>query len=214
MPEIDDDVAQEVDDMPESLKEGMEDDFSVDGEDISKAEQMVGGSDVIEPVNDVEMEITQVKVDKYVPDGQSEWKTARMEVWLVIGPKGTDGKGKYARKHFFPRLGFAVNRGAYDFSKNAKGKETKFYNPDGGFFGDYNAFLQALGYKTNPAPKNDAAFRKALLGRKLLVNIKKDRKQVKDSQGNYVRVDEMENVLEYKAAKPQASAPVAEAAAS
>lgn len=221
-----DGVAEEVDDTPGWVKEGTEEDnFEVEGEDISKAEQMVGGSDVIDPVNDVEMVVTQVKVDKYVPEekdggkrdsnGDLQWKTARMELWLVIGPKGTDGKGKYANKHFFPRLGFAVNRGAYDFSKNAKGKETKYYEPGGGFFGDYNAFLVGLGFKTNPAPKNDAAFRKALIGRTVLVNIKKDRKQVKDSKGNYVRVDEYENVLEYKPGKPKQAAPaeVAEAAA-
>lgn len=216
MPDIDDEVAEEIDDMPDSLKEDMEDDFSVEGEDISKAEQMVGGSDVIEPVNDVEMVITQVKVDKYVPDGEEEWKTARMELWLVIGKKGTDGKGKYANKHFFPRIGFAVNRGAYDFSTNADGKPTKYYDPDGGFFGDYNALLIALGHKTNPAPKNDAAFRRSLIGKTVLVDIKKDRKRVKDkATGKYERVDEYENVLVYKPAKPKVAQPdLADAAVS
>ena len=205
MPELDDDTAEEyVDDMPESLKEGMDDDFSVDGEDISKAEQMVGGSDVIDPVKNVELIIKSVKVDKYVPNGEEEWKTARMELMLVVGPKGVDGKGKYKNKHFFPRIGFAVNRGAYDFSTNAAGKPTTFYEPQGGFFGDYNAFLISLGYKTNPAPKNDAAFRAALVGKTLLVDIEKDRKQVKDNvTGKYVRVDEYENVLVYKPAKQQ-----------
>ena len=109
-----------------------EDDFSVEGEDVSKAEQMVGGSDVIEPVNDVELVIKSLRVDKYVPDGETEWKTARMELMLVVGPKGTDGKGKYKNKHFFPRIGFAVNRGAYDFSTNAAGKATNYYDPSGG----------------------------------------------------------------------------------
>ena len=56
-----------------------------------------------------------------------------------------------------------------------------------------------LGFKTNPAPKNDAEFRKALVGRTLLVDIKKDRKQVKNkATGKYERVDEYENVLVYK----------------
>lgn len=215
MPEYNDDTAEEIDDMPESLKEGMDDDFSVEGEDISKAEQMVGGSDVIEPANDVELIVKSVKVDKYVPAGEENWKTARMELMLVVGKKGVDGKGKYANKHFFPRIGFAVNRSAYDFSTNAAGKPTNFYDPTGGFFGDYNAFLTALGFKTNPAPKNDAAFRKALVGRTLLADIKKDRKQVKDNvTGKYVRVDEMENVLVYKPAKAKAASAPVEAAAS
>lgn len=219
--------AEEVDETPAWVKEGTEeDDFEAEGEDVSKAEQMVGGSDVIEPANDVELIVKSIKVDKYVPeekdggkvgaDGQLQWKSARMELMLVVGKKGVDGKGKYANKHFFPRIGFAVNRSAFDFSTNAAGKPTTFYDPSGGFFGDYNAFLIALGFKTSPAPKNDAAFRKALVGRSLLVDIKKDRKQVKDkSSGKYVRVDEYENVLVYKPpAKVVAQAEVAEAAAS
>lgn len=214
----DDDVATEVDDTPGWVKEGTEeDDFEAEGEDISKAEQMVGGSDVIDPVNDVEMVIKSVKLDKYVPEDSEEWKTARMELMLVVGPKGTDGKGRYHNKHFFPRIGFAVNRGAYDFSTNAAGKPTRFYEPGGGFFGDYNAFLIALGYKTSPAPKNDAAFRKSLIGKSLLVDIKKDRKQVKDkATGKYERVDDYENVLVYKPAqkKPVPAIEAAEAAAS
>jgi hypothetical protein len=221
-----DGVAEEIDDTPNWVKEGTEeDDFAAEGEDVSKAEQMVGGSDVIEPANDVELVIKSVKVDKYVPtdsdggregpDGQLQWKTARMELMLVVGPKGTDGKGKYKNKHFFPRIGFAVNRGVYDFSTNAAGKPTTYYDPSGGFFGDYNAFLLALGFKTNPAPKNDAEFRKALVGRSVTVDIKKDRKQVKNKQtGKYERVDEYENVLVYKAAKAAKVEQQVEAAAS
>lgn len=228
MPEVTDydGVAEEIDDTPAWVKEGTdEDDFAVEGEDVSKAEQMVGGSDVIEPVNDVELIIKSVKVDKYVPeekdggkrgpDGELQWKTARMELMLVVGPKGTDGKGKYKNKHFFPRIGFAVNRSAYDFSTNAAGKPTNFYDPSGGFFGDYNAFLVAAGFKNNPAPKNDAEFRKSLIGKSILVDVKRDRKQVKDkSTGKYVRVDEYENVLVYKPAKQAKVEQQVEAAAS
>jgi hypothetical protein len=135
---------------------------------------------------------------------------------VVIGDKGTDGKGRYKNKHFFPRIVCAVNRTKYDFSKNAKGKPTNYWEPSGGAFGDYNAFLTALGFKTSPAPKNDAAFRKSLVGRKLIVDITKDRKQVKDKvTGEYVYVDEYENKLLYKGAPKQAAvADVAEAAAS
>ena len=216
-----DDVAEEIDDTPSWVKEGTEeDDFEAEGEDISKAEQMTGGGDVIDPAKDVSLIITQVKVDKYVPEGQQEWKTARMEVWLKVGPKGVDGKGKYANKHFFPRIGFAVNRaaeraGVYDFSVNAAGKATDYYQPEGGFFGDYNAFLTGLGFKTSPAPKNDAAFRKALIGKSILADIEKDRKQVKNkATGKYERVNEYENVLVYKPAKQAKVEQQVEAAAS
>jgi hypothetical protein len=219
--EQDDDVAQEIDDTPSWVREGTEDDdFEVEGEDISKAEQMTGGGDVIDPVKDVELIITQIKVDPYIPEGQEEWKTARMEVWMKVGPKGVDGKGKYANKHFFPRIQFAVNRaaeaaGVYDFSVNAQGKKTDYYLPEGGFFGDYNAFLIGLGFKTDPAPKNDAAFRKSLIGKSIFADINKDRKQVKNkSTGKYERVNEYENVLVYKPKKASKPETQVEAAAS
>lgn len=218
MPEVTDydGVAEEIDDTPGWVKEGTEeDDFVAEGEDVSKAEQMER-SDVIEPVKNVEVYIKSIKLDKYVPDGETEWKTARLEPMIVIGEKGIDGKGKYKNKHFFPRIVCAVNRAKYDFSKNAQGKPTDYWQPSGGAFGDWNAFLTALGIKTNPAPKNDAAFRKSLVGRKLIVDITKDRKQVKDkATGKYEYVDEYENKLLYKGAPKAAPQPdVAEAAAS
>lgn len=215
MPYTDDDeVAEEVEDTPSWVKEGTEeDDTVVEGEDIHAAEQMER-SDVIEPVKGVEMFIKSVKVDKYIPEGSSDWKLINIEPMLVIGEKGTDGKGKYKNKHFFPRILVAVNRKAYDFSRNAAGKPTMYYDPSGNAFGDYNAFLTALGFKTNPAPRNDAAFRQALVGRRLIVDITKDRRQVKDNvTGKYVYVDEYENKLIYRGQPKAAPKPdVAEAA--
>lgn len=218
MPNFDDDVAEEVDDMPASLKEGTEEDERVfEGEDIHAAEQMER-SDVIEPVKGVRMFIKSVRLNVYTPEGQSDWKVARLEPMLVISEKGTDGKGKYKNKHFFPSMICAVNRksSAYDFTVNAQGKPTKYWEPDGGAFGDYNAFLTALGFKTNPAPRNDKAFRDSLKNREILVDITKDRRQVKDNvTGKYVYVDEYENKLLYKGQPKAAAKPeVAEAAAS
>jgi hypothetical protein len=212
-----DGVAEEVDDMPESLKEGMDEEVTIEGEDIHAAEQM-SRSDVMEPAKDVEVFIKSIKVDQYVPKGQIDWKFTSIEPMIVIGEKGVDGKGKYKNKHFFPRILVAVNRKspAYDFTVNAKGKPTDYYAPGGNAFGDYNAFLTALGFPTNPAPRNDATFRKSLVGRKLIVDITKDRRQVKDNvTGEYVFVNEYENKLLYKG-QPKAApkADVAEAAAS
>lgn len=216
-----DGTAQEVADeeVPGWVKEGTEeDDFVAEGEDIHKAEQMER-SDVIEPVKGVEVYIKSIRLNVYTPDGKSDWKVARLEPMIVIGEKGIDGKGKYKNKHFFPSLICAVNRTSkeYDFNVNAQGKPTTYWQPGGNAFGDYNAFLTALGIKTNPAPKNDAAFRKSLVNRKLIVDITKDHKQVKDNvTGKYVYVDDYENKLLYKGAPKQAVAAVeaAEAAAS
>lgn len=219
MPEMDyDGVAQEVDDTPGWVKEGTEeDDFVAEGEDIHAAEQMER-SDVIEPVKGVEVYIKSIRLNVYTPDDKKDWKVARLEPMIVISEKGVDGKGRYKNKHFFPSLICAVNRASkeYDFSVNAQGKATTYWQPGGNAFGDYNAFLTALGIKTSPAPKNDAAFRKSLVNRKLIVDITKDRKQVKDNvTGKYVYVNEYENGLLYKGQPKQAAAPeVAEAAAS
>lgn len=220
MADEDNDIAKEIDDdddAPGWTKEGTEqDDISIDGEDISKAEQMER-SDVIEPAKGVEMTIKSIKVDKYTPEGKNDWRLINIEPMLVVGEKGVDGKGRYKNKHFFPRILVAVNRASkeYDWTHNAAGKPSDFYSPSGGAFGDYNAFLTALGFKTSPAPKNDAAFRQSLVGRKILVDITKDRKRVKDSTGKYVYVDEYENKLIYKGApKAAPKSDVAEAAAS
>lgn len=215
MPE-DDEVATEVDDTPSWVTEGAEDDVSVDGEDISKSEQREPMSDVIEPAKGVEVYIKSVRAEKFTPNGFNDWKLFNLEPMLVIGEKGIDGKGKYRNKHFFPRLLVAVNRASdeYDFTVNAQGKPSDYYSPGGNGFGDYAAFLQALGLPTNPAPKNDKAFRDALVGKKLIVDIIKDRKRAKDSTGKYVFVDEYENKLMYKPAKAQPAQQQVEAAAS
>jgi hypothetical protein len=63
-------------------------------------------------------------------------------------------------------------------------------------------------------PENDAAFRASLVGQTVLVDIKKDRKQVKNKNtGKYERVDEYENVLVYKPRKAAKAAVAVEAGA-
>lgn len=219
MPYDEDEVAEEIDDMPASLKDDTEDDErSFEGEDIHAAEQMES-SDVIEPAKGVEVFIKSVRLNVYTPNDKEDWKVARLEPMIVVGPKGIDGKGKYKNKHFFPSMICAINRKSkeYDFTVNAKGKETKYWQPDGAAFGDYNAFLTALGIKTSPAPLNDKAFRKSLVNRSLIVDITKETKQVKDkTTGEYVWVKgEFENKLLYRGAPKPAVAPeAAEAAAS
>lgn len=213
MPELfDDEVAEEVDDMPASLKEGTEEDeIVIEGENISGAEQMER-SDVVEPARGVEMVIKSVTIDSYTPDGESEWQKISMKPMLVVSEKGVDGKGRYKNKHFFPRILVKVNKQAYPdkFTKDW------WQAPAGGAYGDYNAFLKALGLPTNPAPKNDKAFRESLKGRHIIVDITKDRRQVFDNVAKkYVNTDEHENNIIYKG-QPKAApkAEVAEAAAS
>jgi hypothetical protein len=207
----DDEVAEEIDDTPPFVKEGTEDDDTViEGESLS-AEQMER-SDVIDPARGVEMIIKSVTVDSYTPQGEADWQKISIKPMLAVAEKGVDGKGRYKNKHFFPRILVSVNRNAYPdkFTKDW------WQPPAGGAYGDYTAFLQALGFPTNPAPRNDKAFRESLKGRRIIVDITKDRRQVYDNvKQKYVNTDEYENKLIYKG-QPKAApkADVAEAAAS
>lgn len=208
MPYTDDDeVAEEVDDMPASLKEGTEEDeIVIEGENISGAEQMER-SDVIDAAKNVEMIIKSVTVDTYTPQGETDWQKISIKPMLVVAEKGVDGKGRYKNKHFFPRILVKVNKEAYPDNF----KKDWYQVPAGGAYGDYNAFLKALGLPTNPAPRNDKAFRESLKGRRLVVDITKDRRQVFDNVAKkYVNTDEHENRIIYKG-QPKA-APKAEAA--
>jgi hypothetical protein len=212
MPPYEDNTAEEVDDMPASLKEGMEDDeIVIEGENISGAEQMER-SDVIDPAKGVEMIIHSVTVDSYTPQGENDWQKISLRPRLIVAEKGVDGKGRYKNKNFFPRILVKVNKDAYP----EKFTKDWWQAPNGGAYGDYNAFLKALGFPTNPAPKNDKAFRDALKGKRIIVDITKDRRQVYDRDlKKYVNTDEHENGLIYKGApKAAPKAEVAEAAAS
>jgi hypothetical protein len=186
-----DDVAEEVDDMPSSLKEGTEDDeVEIPGEDVSQAEAM-SNEDYIEPAKGVTFEITKVLIDTYTPKTESSWMKRSLKLYVAVDKNGVDGKGKYARKVFFPRILVQVNREDYDFTKDWYKAKT------GGAWGEYNELLTALGFPNNPAPKNDATFRKSLVGRKFVADISKDKRQTYDqSSGKYVKVEgEFENHL-------------------
>lgn len=215
----DDEVAEEIDDMPASLKEGMEDEeIEIPGEDVSQAQAM-SNEDWIEPAKGVVFEITKVLVDTYTPKDKTAWMKRSLKLYVSVDKNGVDGKGKYARKVFFPRILVQVNREAYDFTVNAQGKKTEWYQPrKGGAWGEYNELLTALGFPNNPAPKNDVAFRKNLVGRKFMADISKDKREVYDrGSGKSVKVEgeyenHLRNLRPVKAAAE--TAPAAEAAAS
>jgi hypothetical protein len=193
-----DDIAEEIDDMPASLREGTEDDdIEIPGEDVSQAHAM-SNEDWIEPAKGVTFEIIKVLVDTYTPKDKTAWMKRSLKLYVAVDKNGVDGKGRYARKVFFPRILVQVNRDAYDFTVNSQGKKTNWYQPrDGGAWGEYNELLTALQFPTNPAPKNDAAFRKGLVGRKFVADISKDKREVYDREtGKSAKVEgEFENHL-------------------
>lgn len=210
----DEEIAAEETDTPAFVNESTEeDDDVIVGEDVSGA-STGNGNDTCEAAKKVTMVIKKAVIDSYTPKGEDDWQKKSLALTLVIGPEGINGKGRYKGKHFFPRIGVALNRKEYDFSKNAAGNATDWYvQGTGGYFGEYNEILKALGFSTNPAPDNNQAFRKALVGRQLSCDITLVNKQAKDSTGKYVDVDEKENkLINFKAVKV-AAPELAEAAA-
>lgn len=190
---MDDEVAQEVDinDPPAYVKEGTElDDIEIPGEDISEAQPM-SDEDWIEPAKGVTFEVVKAMIDTYVPKDKSDWMKRSLKLYVQVDKHGVDGKGRYARKMFFPRILVQVNREDYDFTKD-------WYKPrSGGAWGEYNEMLTALGFPNNPAPKNDKAFRDSLVGKKFTADISKDKRQTYDAAAQkYVKIDgEFENHL-------------------
>lgn len=210
MSDDENEIAEEMtEEVPAFVKEGTEeDDVEIPGEDVSGA-QSSSFEDWIEPAKGVTLEITKALIDTYTPEG-GDWKTRSLKLYLRVDKDGIDGKGRYAGKMFFPRMTVTVNRGGtgpdgkpYNFSVNAQGKPTDWYTPrTGGAFGAYNETLTALGFPNNPAPANNKPFRDSLVGRKLVADITKKHRQVKDGN-KYVDVpDEFENELtRYRPAK-------------
>lgn len=208
------DVAEEVDSdaTPPWVDEGTEDDeMSLEGEDISGA-QPLDRTDVIEPAKGVEVYIKGIPtLDVYTPRTATDWNKISLKVTLVVGEKGVDGKGKYKNKHLFPRLLVKVNREAYPDQFG-----TPFYAPrNGGAFGDYNMFLQKLGFPTSPAPTNDKKFRQSLEGRRLIIDITKDKRRAFDeTKKKWVNTDEYENNVKYVGSPKPAAQQAVEVAAS
>jgi len=223
MPYTDEEIGEDVDDTPAFVREGTEDDdIVVQGEDVSGAQPAMGNEDWMEPAKGVTFEIVKAVLDTYTPDGEREWKSHSLKLQVQITKEGIDGKGRYARKTFFPgrngRILIAVNRKAYDFTVNSKGEKSDWYQAGtGGAFGDYNEWLTALGLPTGPAPNNDKAFRASLVGRKVIADITKEKREVYDkATKKSVKVDgEYENHLRnVRPVKKAATTETAEAAAS
>lgn len=201
-------VAEEVDEVPAFVNEGTEaDDMAIPGEDVSQAEAM-SNEDFIEPAKGVTFEITKAILDTYTPRDETEWMKRSLKLYVQVTKDGVDGKGRYARKVFFPRILIQVNREGYDFTKD-------WYKPKtGGAWGEYNELLTALRFPNNPAPTNDKAFRDGLVGRKFMADISKDKRQAYDQiKGKYVKIDgEFENHLRNLKPVKVAAVPVTEAA--
>lgn len=174
-------IAQAETATPAWVNEGTdEDDIVIEGQDISGAEPMES-RDVIDAAKGVTFEIKKAVIDAYTPKGEDDWMKLSLKLHLAVGPLGVDGKGRYKGKYFFPRILVDVNRKAYP-----DGFKKDYYKPKtGSAFGEYNEILQALGFSTSPAPRNDKAFRQALIGRQVIADIDLNVKQYRAADGSY-----------------------------
>lgn len=190
---MEDDVAEEVDINNPQISGGETgelDDIEIAGEDVSQAQPM-SDEDWIEPAKGVTFEVVKAMIDTYVPKDKTDWMKRSLKLYVQVDKAGVDGKGRYARKMFFPRILVQVNREDYDFTKD-------WYKArSGGAWGEYNEFLTALVFPTNPTPTNNKAFRDSLIGRKFTADISKDKRQTYDqATKKYVKIDgEFENHL-------------------
>ena len=209
MPEVDEEVAQEVDiNDPPTSSEPDDDEVDIPGEDVSQSQPM-SDEDWIEPAKGVTFEVIKAMIDTYTPKDRQVWMKRSLKLYVQVSKAGVDGKGRYARKMFFPRILVQVNREDYEFTKD-------WYRPkDGGAWGEYNEMLAALGFPSNPAPNNNKAFRESLVGRKFTADITKDKRQTYDAESKkYVKIDgEFENHLRnWKPIKQAATTEAAETA--
>lgn len=192
MPEVDDEVAEEIDvnDPVVNTTDTDSDEVEIPGEDVSQSQPM-SDEDWIEPAKGVTFEIVKAMIDTYTPKDKTDWMKRSLKLYVQVDKAGVDGKGRYARKMFFPRILVQVNREDYEFTKD-------WYKPKtGGAWGEYNEMLTALGFPNNPAPANNKAFRESLVGKKFTADISKDKRQTYDATTKkYVRIDgEFENHL-------------------
>jgi len=216
---------------PDWVKEGTtEDEDDIPSQAVAGAKPMEPFGDWVEPAKGVELEIVKAVVETYVPRDESEWKFKQMNVHLKVKNGITYKAGQkpmYKGKMFFHRFYVAVNRaaeqaGVYDFSKNAQGKPTVFWDVPrkgddkaGQAWGDYNEFLVALGFPTDGSLRNNKSFRDSLVGRGIIYDIDKDKKEEYNRQTEKREkvAGEFVNALRHaKATKVAAVAPVAAAA--
>ena len=203
-------------DTPGWVTEGTEeDDDDLPGMNVTGAKPMEAFGDYIEPAAGVLFTIDKAVIETYTPDGKREgdgdtWKNKKMSVWLKVADgikyKG-EPKPKYKGKVFFHRFYVAVNReaearGLFDFSVNASGKPTVFWDAPsrgddkaGKAWGELNEFLTALGIATDGSVRNNKAFRDGLVGRQVVYDITKEqREEYKDGKSTKIK-NEYENHL-------------------
>jgi hypothetical protein len=139
------------------------------------------GNDVIDPAKRVYFTIQEVKPDVYRRDGVA--LSARLNVRASIGPDGTDGEGKYAKKNLFAELLTWFDPDTYT---------SDWWRTQARF--PYKQFLKALEYDPARPPKVNDDFLGELKGREFVADIIKEEIKRK-IDGTYQGTGEFKNVL-------------------
>jgi len=138
----------------------MEAPFDIVDFDIGDVSDQIG-SDLIDPVRNVQFTIKDVKVDEVKDKLNDEVLLRKINPTLVIGPLGTDGEGRLANKHLFPSILAWHNPERYtsDWWK----KQARY---------PLKQFLSAVGVDPASPPKINDDFISSLKGKEIVGDIR------------------------------------------
>lgn len=107
----------------------------------------------------------------------------------VITELGTDGSGKYARKHFFPEvLIWADLTHQYNTGD-------KFQSETKGYLNDFKRLLEALGYDIKQPPAVNDSFLSELASREFMADLTREEIRAKQEDGTWEGTGNYKNVV-------------------
>lgn len=152
--------------------------------DVGDLSDQQGG--VLEPAAKVHFIVKKASVRTAEDKDTKTWMVKRLVVEAQIGPEGTDGEGKYAKKVLFPELVLTFN--SKDFPDTYK---SPWWQNEARF--PTKQFLKAMGEDVTNVRINDE-FLGSLIGREFIADIK--RKEMKTKvNGKYESTGDFKNEL-------------------
>lgn len=186
--------------MSEDNEYGFEvtDEFQVDDLSTQTAE------DVLEPVRGVPFVIrkatirTQLENNKFGQADDNKWLVKRLALQVAIGPEGTDGEGRYAKKVMFPELPLAFNTQEF-----ATKYGTEYYQKRARV--DTKGFFNAIGLNPAKLPAINDEFLTGLVGQEFTADITRKERRAQDGDGEWQGTGEFRNEIKnYKAIAAEA----------
>jgi len=152
--------------------------------DVGDLSDQQGG--VLEPAAKVHFTVKKASVRTAEDKDTKTWMVKRLVIEAQIGPEGTDGEGKYAKKVLFPELVLTFNKS--DFPDAFK---SPWWTNEARF--PTKQFLKAMGEDVTNVRINDE-FLGSLIGREFIADIK--RREIKTKvNGKYEPTGDFKNEL-------------------